>query len=47
MCPACGQQIEAVAEDGQVKGYCGVANQYVDFLIEAQGRDSRGRVIKG
>ena len=36
ICPACGQQIEAVARDGQVKGYCAVARQYVDFLIEAQ-----------
>jgi len=34
ICPACGQQVEAVAGDGRVKGYCGVAKQYVDFLIE-------------
>jgi len=32
-CPACGQQVEAVARDGQVKGYCTVAEQYVDFSI--------------
>ena len=32
-CPACGQQVEAVAADGRVKGYCAVAEQYVDFLI--------------
>jgi len=31
ICPACGQQVEAVASDGQVKGYCTVARQYVDF----------------
>jgi len=33
ICPACGQQVEAVAADGRVKGYCAVAEQYVDFLI--------------
>ena len=36
ICPACGQQVEAVAGDGQVKGYCTVARQYVNFLIETQ-----------
>jgi len=36
ICPACGQQVEAVATDGQVKGYCAVARQSVDFLIETQ-----------
>ena len=36
ICPACGQQVEAVARDGRVKGYCGVARQSVDFLIETQ-----------
>ena len=36
ICPACGQQIEAVASDGWVKGYCAIAKQYVDFLIEKQ-----------
>ncbi len=36
ICPACGQQVEAVATDGQVKGYCAVVKQYVDFLIETQ-----------
>ena len=36
ICPACGQQVEAVATNGQVKGYCTVAKQYVDFLIETQ-----------
>ncbi len=33
ICPACGQQVEAVATDGRVKGYCMVAKQYVDFPI--------------
>jgi len=33
ICPACGQQVEAVATDGRVKGYCTVAKQYVDFPI--------------
>jgi len=32
-CPACGQQVEAVARDGQVKGYCAVAKQHVDFRV--------------
>ena len=36
ICPACGQQVEAVAGDGQVRGYCAVARQYVDFQIEIQ-----------
>ena len=45
ICPACGQQVEVVAGDGRVKGYCGVAKQYVDFLIK--DRDSSGRFVKG
>ena len=36
ICPACGQQVEAVASDGQIRGYCAVAKQYVDFVIETQ-----------
>jgi hypothetical protein len=36
ICPACGQQVEAVASDGRVKGYCAVAKQSVDFPIEKQ-----------
>jgi len=36
ICPACGQQVEAVASNGRVKGYCTVAKQYVDFLIETK-----------
>ena len=36
ICPACGQQVEAVARDGRVKGYCAIAKQYVDFLIETK-----------
>lgn len=36
ICPACGQRVEAVASDGRVKGYCAVAKQFVDFLIEKQ-----------
>jgi hypothetical protein len=38
ICPACGEQVEAVARDGQVKGYCAVAKQYVDFSIETHVR---------
>ncbi|MBA7669168.1 hypothetical protein ES703_77296 [subsurface metagenome] len=36
ICPACGEQVEVVARDGHVKGYCAVARRYVDFLIETQ-----------
>jgi endogenous inhibitor of DNA gyrase (YacG/DUF329 family) len=36
ICPACGQQVEAVPRDGRVKGYCAIAKQYVDFLVEAK-----------
>jgi hypothetical protein len=36
ICPACGQQVEAAASDGRVKGYCAIAKQSVDFLIEKQ-----------
>ena len=36
ICPACGQQVEAVAWDGRVQGYCAVAKKYVDFLIETK-----------
>ena len=36
ICPACGQQVEAIARDGQVKGYCAIAKQYVDFLAETK-----------
>ncbi|MBA7590519.1 hypothetical protein ES708_32643 [subsurface metagenome] len=36
VCPACGQQVQAVATDGRVKGYCAVARQSVDFLVETQ-----------
>lgn len=36
ICPACGQQVKAVAADGRVKGYCAVAKQHVDFAVETQ-----------
>ena len=36
VCPACGQQVEAVAMDSRVKGYCAVAKQDMDFPIEPQ-----------
>jgi len=36
ICPACGQQVEAVVRDGRVKGYCAIAQLSVDFLIEKQ-----------
>jgi len=36
ICPACGQQVEAVASDGRVRGYCAIAKQNVAFLIEKQ-----------
>lgn len=36
ICPACCQQVKAVAWDGRVKGYCAIAKQYVDFAIETK-----------
>ena len=36
ICPACGQQVEAVASYGRVKGYCAIAKQPVDFPNEKQ-----------
>jgi len=36
ICPACGQQVEAVARDGRVKGYCAIAKKYVDFQVKKQ-----------
>jgi len=44
ICPACGQQVEAVATDGRVRGYCAVARQYVDFLIKTQLERKKWRV---
>jgi len=34
---ACGQQVEDVASDGRVKGYCAIAKQYVNFPIDNTG----------
>ena len=36
ICPACGQQVEAVARDGRVKGYRAIAKRSVGFPIEKQ-----------
>ncbi len=36
ICPACGQQVEAVARDGRIYGYCAIAKKSVNFLIEKQ-----------
>ena len=36
VCPACRQEVEAVASDGRVKGYCTIAKQFVDFVIKTQ-----------
>ncbi len=36
ICPACSQQVVAVVRDGRVKGYCTIAKQYVDFLVETK-----------
>ena len=36
ICPACGQQVEAVSRDGRVKGYCAIAKKYVNFPIKKQ-----------
>ena len=37
ICPACGQEVQAVAKDGRVKGYCGVARQVVDLVVKRRG----------
>ena len=36
VCPACGQQVEAVPYYDRVKGYCAVTKEYVDFPIETK-----------
>jgi endogenous inhibitor of DNA gyrase (YacG/DUF329 family) len=32
-CPGCGETVEAVAQDGVVKGYCAKARKIVEALI--------------
>jgi hypothetical protein len=46
ICPACGQQVETVATDGRVKGYCAAAKQYVDFLIETHVRTDKDNIAE-
>ena len=46
ICPACGQQVEAVARDGRVRGYCAIAKQYVDFVIETPLERTQSDVSK-
>ena len=36
VCPACGHQVQAVATEGRVKGYCAIARQYVNFPVETR-----------
>ncbi|UCE97928.1 MAG: hypothetical protein JSV74_00935 [Dehalococcoidia bacterium] len=36
VCPACGQQVEAVVRDDRIKGYCTTARQYVNYLVETK-----------
>ena len=36
ICPACGQQVEALASDSRVKGYCAISKRSVDFPIKKQ-----------
>jgi len=43
ICSGCGQQVEAVASDGRVKGYCAVARQVVDFLPEISAAQKKGQ----
>ena len=33
-CPACDQQVEAIARDGRVSGYCAIARKYVNFGVK-------------
>jgi hypothetical protein len=37
ICPVCGEQVDAKAWDGRVKGYCATAKKVVDFPVEKQG----------
>lgn len=48
VCPACGQQVEAVASERRVRGYCAVAKQSVNFLIETQriGKNPAAETMK-
>jgi hypothetical protein len=45
ICPACGLQVEAMVRDSRVKGYCAIAQKFVDFLIETP-RTVQARVEK-
>jgi len=46
ICPACREEVEAVALDGRVIGYCAVAKRYVDFLVRgANEREVRRKAI--
>jgi len=49
ICPACRQEVEAVASDGRVQGFCAVAREHVDCLIDAPVQDylrgDRAKVI--
>jgi len=45
ICPACGLQVEAMVRDDRVKGYCAIAQKFVDFLIETP-RTVEARVEK-
>ncbi|MBA7677621.1 hypothetical protein ES703_85881 [subsurface metagenome] len=36
ICPACGRQVEAVASDGRVRGWCSNSRRRVDFVAETQ-----------
>jgi len=33
-CPACGQEVEAIARDGVIRGWCSISRQRVNFPIE-------------
>jgi len=45
ICPACGQQVEAIVRDGWVKGYCAVAKRYQDFPVEIQrNRETKSKM---
>ena len=47
ICPACGQQVEAVVSDGWVRGYCAIARQHTDFQVEKQHTtDTKTRSIE-
>jgi len=43
ICPGCGQQVEAIARDGEVKGYCSVSRTWVVVTQTMQAEPVKGK----